>query len=151
MSLTSPTMPQLSKFSDAYTSSLYDGDALDSLQSDDQQLYTLDLSFSQQSLNLVSNSDFLQPPLLPPPVPASLQRVSPDRRKTYILYSDMMKNEFVAWWLETDFGRKKWMSWDAQQQSDVWKHFDQVAKGNDGEPKVICKRCMKVLNHPQQS
>lgn len=119
MSLTSPTMPQRSKFSDAYTSSLYDGDALDSHQSDDQQLYTPDLSFSQQSFNSVSNSDFLQPPLPPPPVPASLQRVSPDRRKTYILYSDMMKNEFVAWWLQAEFGMKKQICWDARQQSDV--------------------------------
>jgi hypothetical protein len=142
-------MSQLSQFSNAYPSSLNDGDALDNLQSDDQQLFNPDLLFSQQSFNSVSDSDFLRPPLPPPPpLPPSLQRVSPDRRKTYILYTDMTKNDFVAWWLKTDFGRKKRMRWDARQQSDVWKYFDQVAKGDDGEPKVICKRCMKVLDHP---
>lgn len=42
------------------------------------------------------------------------------------------------------------MRWDARQQSDVWKYFDLVAKADDGAPKVICKRCKRVLDHPQQ-
>jgi hypothetical protein len=100
----------------------------------------------------VAGSDLTQHSILPPPIPPSLQaqRVYPDRINAYLVYSDMTKDDFVTWWLQTDFGQKKRMRWDARQQSDVWKHFDLVAKANDGTPMVMCKRCRKVLDHPQQ-
>lgn len=146
-------MSEISQISDAYPSSLYGADAIDNLaclQSDDQQIFTPDLSYGQQSFNSVSDSDFLRPLLpLAPPVPSSLQCVSPDRKKTYVVYSNMTKNEFVAWWLKTNFGRKKKMRWDTKHQADVWNQFDQVANSTNGEPKVFCKKCAKVLDHPQ--
>lgn len=42
------------------------------------------------------------------------------------------------------------MRWDARQQSNVQKHFDLVARADDGTPKVMCKRYKRVLDHPQQ-
>lgn len=144
---------QISQFSDVYSSSLYEGDHPDNLAylpSHDQQIFPPDLSCSQQTLNAASDSDFLRPSQ-PPPIPDTLQCVGPDRRKVYVLYSDMSKEDFVSWWLKTDFGRKKRMRWDSRHQSDCWKYFDQVAHITTGEPKVICNRCAKVLDHPQHS
>lgn len=33
--------------------------------------------------------------------------------------------------------------------ADVWKHFDQVAGIETGIPKVICRACLTLLDHPQ--
>lgn len=63
----------------------------------------------------------------------------------------MSKCDFVDWWLETDYGRKKHIRWDGRHQSKCWKHFDQVAQIKTREPKVMCKRCLKTLIHPQIS
>jgi hypothetical protein len=64
----------------------------------------------------------------------------------------MTKNDFVNWWLNTDFGSKpeaKRIHWDKQGYlSDVWSHFDQVAHPSTGQPKVMCKQCGKLLDHP---
>jgi hypothetical protein len=60
----------------------------------------------------------------------------------------MSKDEFVNWWLQTDFGKKNRIRWDARQQSNVWKHFDQVAKTVDGAPEVMCKQCKKNARPP---
>lgn len=139
-------MSQPSQFSDAYPSSLYEGDATDNLNF----LPSDDLPYSQQTTNSVSDFDFLRPPQ-PPPIPLSLQRVGPTRKKAYILFSEMANDNFVTWWLQTDFGRKKRIRWDARHQSEVWKHFEQVAHSTDGEPKVMCKRCGKLMDHPQAS
>lgn len=145
---------QHSQFSDVYTSSLYDADDTGSLpiiQSDD---FIPDISFGQQSFSSVTpsitESDHVQPLAPPLPVPTSLQRACPDRITTYVIYSEMAKDDFVSWWLQTDYGRKKQIRWNARQQSDVWKNFDQVANAKDGTPRVMCKRCKKVLDHPQQ-
>lgn len=143
-------MSQLSQFSDAYASSLYDANNPDSLQVIQLDDLTSNLSFSQQASQSVADSDFTRLPIPAPLIPSSLERVCPDRISAYLVYSDMTKEDVVNWWLQTDFGQKKRMRWDARQQSDVWKHFDQVAKAKDGAPKVMCKRCKKVLDHPQQ-
>ncbi|QRD84328.1 hypothetical protein F9C07_2070776, partial [Aspergillus flavus] len=58
------------------------------------------------TLPSISKSNFIQPPPSPP-IPKTLQRVGLDRTKVYILYSNISKNKFVAWWLRIDFGRKK--------------------------------------------
>lgn len=131
-------MSQFSQFSDAYASSLYDADNPDSLQVIQPDDLTSNLSFSQQASQSIANSDFTHLPI-PAPIPPSLKRVCPDRISAYLVYSDMTKDDFVSWWLQTDFGQKKRIRWDARQQSDVWKHFDQVAKANNGAPKVMCK------------
>lgn len=61
----------------------------------------------------------------------------------------MTKSEFVAWWLKTDFGKKKVFCWDTKHQADIWNQFYQVASSMTGEPKVLCKKYMKDLDHPQ--
>jgi hypothetical protein len=139
--------------SDTCSSSLFninDTDSLSGLQSNSQHLLIPDILHRQQSINLTSDPDIL-PVLLPPcpPAPSSLQQIKPDRKSSYILYSDMMKSEFVAWWLKTDFGKKKVFCWDTKHQADIWNQFHQVASSVTGEPKVLCKKCMKDLDHPQ--
>lgn len=146
-------MSQMSQFSDIYSSSVHEGDNSDNLlnfPSDDPQLFTPEASFSRQTVESVYDSDFIRPPQ-PPVIPDTLQRVGPHRRKAYILYSEMSKDDFVSWWLKTDFGRKQRMRWDGKHQSDSWKHFSQVADVKTGEPKVMCNRCSKILDHPQSS
>lgn len=151
---TTMSQSQASQFSDAYVSSLYDPNLTDSLQIIQSDDFTPNLSFSQQSFGSVApsiaNSDFVRPPIPPLPIPPSLQRICLDRNNAYLVYSDMSKDDFVSWWLQTDFGKQKRIRWDARQQSNVWKHFDQVAKTIDGVPKVMCKQCKKMLDHPQQ-
>ncbi|KAL4971718.1 hypothetical protein BDW66DRAFT_145603 [Aspergillus desertorum] len=97
-------MSQSTQMSDAGSSSLFnidDSDSLSGLQSDNQHLHIPDILHRQQSINLTSDLDIL-PVLLPPcpPAPSSLQRIKPDRKSSYILYLDMTKSEFVAWWLK---------------------------------------------------
>lgn len=131
---------------------MYESDAIDNfscLQSDDQQSYTPDVSSSQQLIASATDLGFVRPLS----IPSSLERVGPDRKKSWILYSDMSKDDFITWWLETHFGgtqvdRKK-VHWDgAKHHSDIWAHFDQVAHYTSGEPKVMCRNCGKILHHP---
>lgn len=143
-------MSQVSQFSDIYSSSAYEVDTTDNLQfpfSEDGQLYTPDPLGSQQTLSSVPDPDFLRPPP-PPPIPDTLQLVGPDRTKGYILYSNMSKDDFVTWWLRTDFGKGRRNHWDSIHQSDCWKHFEQVADKKTGKPAVMCNQCGKILDHP---
>lgn len=66
-----------------------------------------------------SDASFLRP-AVPPTVPSILKRVGPDRRKAYILYNEMAHNEFVEWWLQTDYGTRSKINWDSNHLSDVW-------------------------------
>jgi hypothetical protein len=93
------------------------------------------------------DTDFLRPSNLLP-IPSSLTRVGPNRRKAYVLYDDMAYKEWVDWWLQTDYGQKSKLSWDSNRNSNIWSNFDQVACTKDGAPKVMCKRCLKILEHP---
>jgi hypothetical protein len=146
----------MSQSTDVYSSSLYESDSIDPLSYlplDGLQLFTPDLSSSQQSLTLVPEAGFLTPLA----IPSSLQRVGQGRRKPWILYSDMSKDDFLHWWLETQFGnaqseKKKKIHWDgARHISDIWKHFDQVAHHVTGEPKVMCRKCGKIMDHPNHT
>ncbi|KAF4170785.1 hypothetical protein CNMCM8694_004229 [Aspergillus lentulus] len=137
--------------SDAYPSSVPDGDQIEypafDFPQDVQGLYTPDPSCSQQTIFSSSDTDFAWPgPLLP--IPESLERVGPDRTKAYILYSEMSKDAFVAWWLETDFGKKKRIYWDGRHHAKCWEQFEQVAHGKTGKPGVMCTHCRAVLDHP---
>ncbi|CAP79491.1 Pc19g00750 [Penicillium rubens Wisconsin 54-1255] len=60
----------------------------------------------------------------------------------------MSKDEFVAWWLETEFGRKKQLHWSGNRTAACWQHFDQVANAKTGKPGAKCRQCHKVLDHP---
>ena len=61
----------------------------------------------------------------------------------------MMSNtEWVDWWLQTDYGRRSKIKWDSTRHTAIWEYFDQVAHSTDGAPKVMCRRCAKILEHP---
>ncbi|MGH7240233.1 MAG: zinc finger BED domain-containing protein [Candidatus Saccharimonadales bacterium] len=131
-----------------FTSSLYNSeiDNLDYLSPSNLHCFTPEPSNSQ----LISNSlhSEFRRPTLPPAIPSSLTHVGPDRRKAYVLYDKMSHNDWVEWWLQTDYGSKGNIRWDSTHQSAVWPHFDQVAHGTNGAPKVMCKRCGVILEHP---
>ncbi|KAG0152996.1 hypothetical protein PDIDSM_1955 [Penicillium digitatum] len=38
--------------------------------------------------------------------------------------------------------------WDSNRHTEIWNSYHQVAQGIDGAPKVMCKRCGKILEHP---
>lgn len=145
-------MSQFSLSSDAGPSNYYEADAADSQsypQSDHLQILTSDLACSQQTITSAPESDFLQTPS----APASLRRVGPDRKKSYILYEDMTKEDFIIWWLQTQYMSmedQKKIRWEGKRSSDVWQHFVQVAHHISGEPKVMCQRCGNILPHPHE-
>jgi hypothetical protein len=131
-----------------FASSLYNGDIdnISYLTPSESQVFTPEPSGSLHALEPFDH-DFLRPaiPLTAPPI---FTRVGPDRRKAYVLYDQMSHSDWVAWWLQTDYGKKSRLHWDSNHQSSVWDHFHQVAHSTDGSPKVMCKRCGVVLEHP---
>lgn len=136
-----------SQHSDIFPSSIYDDtESIQYLTSGYPQLFTPDLSSSQKTLDPLE-SDFLRPQP-PQSIPSSFQRVGPNRRKDYVLYNNIMHSEWVDWWLETDCGKISKIRWDAAHQSECWKEFDQVADATTGQPKVMCRRCGIILEHP---
>lgn len=103
-----------------------------------------------------SGSSFLQPSV---PSPIALeaehfqcfQRVGPGRIGTYFLFDAMNHSNWVDWWLQTDYGSTNTMiPWDSQHgaASETWKQYEQVAHVVSGSPKVMCKRCGLILEHP---
>lgn len=127
-----------SQFSD-FTSSFYG-------ELDDSQVPTSSASIQTQE---TWESSFLRPGgLTPTSVPSSLTRVGPDRRKTFLLYDQMVHSEWVDWWLGTEYGTKSKINWDSKRHTEVWDSYHQVAQISDGAPKVMCKRCGKILEHP---
>jgi hypothetical protein len=143
----------MSQFSDIYSSSIYDGDpaANDPFHpSLNEPLPTTKISRSQQSFDTTLNSGFLTP--VPPPlIPPSLQRVGPGRSTAFVLFDEMSKDDFVTWWLETDFGKTKKINWGSIRTAKCWEHFDQVADAKTGKPGAKCRKCHKVLDHPGNS
>lgn len=126
-----------------FASSLYDGEIDDLSYLSTQQVTP---SASQHSIDPCDSSFLL--PNDPPPIPSSFTRVGPHRRKAFILYDKMTHNEWVDWWLQTDYGRKSKIKWDSNRNTEIWNSYHQVAHSVDGAPKVMCKRCGKILEHP---
>ena len=110
--------------------------------------YSATPSTSQHTFD-VSIPAFLrpdEPPLLPQL--ERFERVGPDRKRLYFLYDRMNHQEWVEWWLQTDYGSKGKVAWHSNHLSHVWEHFTQVAHSSDGSPKVMCKHCSAILEHP---
>lgn len=130
------------------SSSLCDNDIgnLAYLTSENPQVFTPDLSASQQTEEIF-DPEFLQPSL-PPAIPSSLQRIGSSSKKPWVLYDEMAHNDWVSWWLETDFGKKSNIKWSSSHSSDIWENFLQIANSSNGAPKVMCKRCGGILEHP---
>lgn len=144
-------MSQYTQFSDAGLSSLYESDfAASAICENLPQPSPADLLGSQQSITTASDSDFLRS--VTPNIPPSLKRDGPDWKKTFVCGSKMNKNDFIKWWLQTDFGtnpeyRKK-VRWGAKRKkSETWSHFDQVAHYITSEAKVLCQRCKQIMSH----
>jgi hypothetical protein len=96
---------------------------------------------------------------IPPSIPSSIaldplerfERVGPGRRGQFFLYDAMNHTDWVDWWLETDYGtNNSKIAWESQHgsASETWKQFEQVAHTGTGSPKVMCKRCDVILEHP---
>lgn len=60
----------------------------------------------------------------------------------------MSKDDFVDWWLNTEFGKKKRLNWNGNRKATCWDRFDQVADAKTGKPGAMCRQCQKVLDHP---
>lgn len=128
-----------------FTSSLYDVEF-------DDSAYPTSSNCSATPTESQQIIDILEPSFLRPAIPSStrsiFERVGPARRKLYFLYDEMTHNDWVEWWLQTDYGSKSKISWDSNHLSDIWKHYVQVAHSVDGTAKVMCKRCSAILEHP---
>lgn len=83
-----------------------------------------------------------------PTMPFCLQGIGPDQRKAFVLYDKLAYNDWVDWWLQTDFWRKSKIKWDSTRHSEICSHYNQVAHSVDGAPKVMCQRCGAILEHP---
>lgn len=64
--------------------------------------------------------------------------------------------EFLIWWAKTEYGQvlnsegRSRIKWSIESHyAEVWRHFDQVADILTGRPKVICRTCLTLLDHPQ--
>ena len=143
-------MSQLSLFSDAGPSSQPGSDIPDHLLSITSDNLTPDLSYRHTGCSSTPIPEFF-PPL---DIPNSLRRVGPDRKKAWVLWTEMNKDDFLTWWLQTQYlsnPRNKKINWEAKKQSPYWEQFDQVAHHFTGEPQVMCKKCGKTIPHPQQT
>jgi hypothetical protein len=128
----------MSQLSDPFPSSLY-GDSFDQSSIIPDDIFS-DLPDTEQT-----ESQTVQT------IPSSLERVK-DQTKSWVRYTSMTKDDFVNWWLHTQYGSKpeaKRVSWDKTgYSSDMWPFFDQIAHSSTGQPKVICKQCNKMYDHP---
>lgn len=119
-------------------------DSIDALLPSDSFSFEPELSEPNESQLTEPNTTQLLLPL-------SIQRTG-DRRKDWALWTEMTKSEFIEWWLTTQYGTKpeaKRIRWDKKGfQSDVWAQFDQIAHIYTGKPKVICRKCGVILEHP---
>ncbi|EED11521.1 conserved hypothetical protein [Talaromyces stipitatus ATCC 10500] len=134
---------QCTQISDNYPPSLgiSDDTSVSLCPSDGLQPFTPDLTYTHQF-------NFTQPaPLLPPP--ETLERVGPRNKKIYVLWTEMVNDDFVTWWLSTEYGSQmKRNIFEGKHQSECWQHFHQVAAIQDGSPKVMYKVCNHILSHP---
>lgn len=139
----------MSQLSDRDPSSTAEGVGIDDLPYlvPDDTFFSSPFLPSQPSLNTTLDNCSI-PQQLAPTVPETLQRIKPDRINEYLSYEAKMSKEFIEWWLQTDYGKKKRINWDARHHASCWEGFDQVAHTKDGKPGVMCRRCRTVLEHP---
>lgn len=97
-----------------------------------------------------SSTPIIQPSQPSVPIPPNLERVGPTKKEQpFVLWTEEMNDDFCEWWLKTDYGsRIKRNIFESKRTAECWKHFHQVAAIKDGAPKVMCKTCNHLLNHP---
>ncbi|RHZ43507.1 uncharacterized protein CDV56_100702, partial [Aspergillus thermomutatus] len=127
---------QASQFSDHYPSSIFEENPLDNLSflPSDGPFNPL---YGKNTPNSTPNVSFTRPALLPA-IPETLERVGPPKKKIYILWTEMVNDDFVAWWLKTEYGSEmKRNIFEGKHHAESWDHFHQVAAIQDGSPKVM--------------
>ncbi|KAI3286490.1 hypothetical protein DTO002I6_8161 [Penicillium roqueforti] len=95
---------QDSQFSDNYPSSIFEENTVDNLtflSSDDLQPFNPNTLYGQHTSSSTPNVGFTRP-ALPPTIPETLEHVGPRKKKTYVLWTEMVNDDFVAWWLKTE-------------------------------------------------
>ncbi|KAJ6175047.1 hypothetical protein N7485_004852 [Penicillium canescens] len=130
-----------SQFSDHYPSSAFEDNPRDTfpfLTSDGP--FNLD---GQETPNSTPDVNLLRPvipPIILETLPETLERVGPSKRKNFILWTEMVNEDFIVWWLKTEYGSKmKRNIFEGKRNAECWDHFYQAAAIQDGSPKVICK------------
>ncbi|KAJ5780736.1 hypothetical protein N7457_005896, partial [Penicillium paradoxum] len=93
------------------------------------------------------NSSFIQPSIASSVAPDPIepfQRVGLGRKGQYFLYNGINHRDW------TDYGSHNTISWESPHgsASETWKYFEQAAYTDTGKPKVICKNCDIILEHP---
>ena len=92
----------------------------------------------------------------PPP------QLTPAPRGPYILWTEETSTTFEAWFNNTPFAQavqgqnqndRKWSlpAWNTvrrRAKDPAWSHFYEAADTSKGIPKLLCKYCNGVLNHP---
>lgn len=98
-----------------------------------------------------TESQLTTPFICEPPL-SSIERVGPDRIKKWALWSEICNDDFLEWWLTTEYGMKpktEHPSWDKRgYTSTAWQTFNQVAHIETGQPEAICKVCGVIVDHP---
>ena len=97
-------------------------------------------------LHLSLNSRGLQ---YRPPSPALLNALAHRNRKiTCFGQRWWIMNSSHGGWTLSYGSQMKQNIFENKRQAECWKHFHQVASIQDGSPKVMCKICDQILNHP---
>ncbi|KAJ5264515.1 hypothetical protein N7505_007308, partial [Penicillium chrysogenum] len=99
---------------------------------------------SQPSFNTTLDNSSV-PQRLALPAPEALRRIKADRINEYVLCEANMSKEFVEWWLQTDYRRKKRINWDRRHHATCWDRFDQ---GQSAPAQVLTQSTweQKLLN-----
>lgn len=85
----------------------------------------------------------------------TLERAGIGALSSYVLYLMEDREAFVQWWISTNYGDEdrlggqKPYDWESKTTSAKWHDFRQVAHQDTGLPKVVCKICGSVLEHPK--
>jgi len=138
---------QASQFSDQYPSSFFEENPLDKLSTLPSD-GPFNPSYGQSTPNPSSSTEFTQP-VFSPVILETLERVGPAKNKNYILWTEMVNDDFVRWWLNTEYGSEiKRNIFIGKRHAESWDYFHQVAAVQNGYPKVMCKKCDHILAHP---
>jgi BED zinc finger len=87
--------------------------------------------------------------------PSTLPRLATNY--AFVKWTQQYSNAFIAWWNTTQYAllvknspsSYHLPSWDiSKKSSSVWSSFDQAAEAKTGQPKVACRTCGRVFNHP---
>lgn len=73
----------------------------------------------------------------------------------YYIFEVETKEIFMEWWSQTKWvsnlqsdPKKKAVKWGSVKLSATWKDFYEVANIQTGEPKVLCRICKQIIQHP---